>query len=71
MCLKFAKQCLRNEKAKTMFPLAKNNHSMKTRLNPRFKESHARTNRYQKSAIPFMQRLLNNDHAKVANILNN
>ena len=70
MCLKFAKGCLRNEKVKKMFPLAKNSHSMETRSNIRFKELKAKTNRYKKSAIPYMQRLLNDEHSKVAKILN-
>ena len=53
-----------------MFALANNSHSMETRSIIRFKELKAKTNRYKKSAIPYMKRLLNDEHSKVAKILN-
>ena len=59
LCLKFAKSCLKDPYAKTMFPL---NSSM---TNSRKKETYdvqiATTSRLQKSSIPYMQNLLNND----------
>ena len=36
LCLKFAKNCLKNDKMKQLFPLAKKEHSMNTRLNEKF-----------------------------------
>ena len=69
LCLKFAKNCLKNEKMKKLFPLAQNNHSMKTRSTEKFKVHKARTDRYKKSAIPYMQSLLNEDAKKIGSIL--
>ena len=69
LCLKFAKNCLKNEKLKRLFPLEKHNHSMKTRTQSFFKVNKARTERYKKSAIPYMQNLLNEDRHKRENIL--
>ena len=45
-----------------MFPL--NNismHCMKMRKQRKFLENHAKSDRYRKSAIPYMQRLLNQE----------
>ena len=60
ICLKFAQNCLKNEKVKSMFPLNFSKHKMKLRKTNKFKISKQRTKRYQKSAIPYMQELLNN-----------
>ena len=64
LCLKFAKNCLKNEKMKKLFPLEKQGHHMKKRSQSIFKINQARTSRYKNSAIPFMQRLLNEDFKK-------
>ena len=61
LCRKFAKNCLRNEKMKKLFPLEIHHHNMKTRAQSFFKVNKARTNRYQRSTIPYLQRLLNAD----------
>ena len=37
LCLKFAKNCLKNEKMKKFFPLAHKKHDMNTRSNDKFK----------------------------------
>ena len=44
---------------------------MKTRLSAKFKVHKANTERYRKSAIPFMQNLLNEDEMKIQKILCN
>ena len=59
LCIKFAKQCTRNEKLKNMFPKNKKSHSMKKRSGEKFVVRKAFTERYRRSAIPNMQRLLN------------
>ena len=41
--LKFAKRCLKNDKAKKMFPLNSKNHEMGTRNGEKFKVQHANT----------------------------
>ena len=69
LCLKFAKNCLKNDKMKKLFPLARSDHSMKTRAREKFKVHHAKTNRYRNSAIPYMQRLLNTDAQRIKSIL--
>ena len=65
LCLSFAKKCVQHEKLKHWFPL--NNlkgRNMKTRKSEKFKVLKGSTDRYKKSAIPYMRRLLNDDYLK-------
>ena len=62
LCLNFAKRCLKNEKARKMFPMNHKDHTMKTRNNDIFKVQFANTERLQKSALIYMQKLLNEDN---------
>ena len=57
LSLTFAKKCVKNEKTVDMFPLRKNGPN--TRKPELYKVTGARTSRLAKSAIPSMQRLLN------------
>ena len=57
LSLKFAKKCTKNEKTMDMFPLRKGGYN--TRKCETFKVTSARTSRLAKSAIPTMQRQLN------------
>ena len=59
LCKKFAKNCIKNEKLNHMFPLNQSN--VNTRFKERFHVQPAATERLAKSAIPYMQRLLNED----------
>ena len=62
LCLRFAKKSLKLQNFHKMFPL--NNismHCMKMRKQRKFLENHAKSDRYRKSAIPYMQRLLNQE----------
>ena len=59
LCLKFAKECLKNEKVKNMFAINKSMHDMKKRKKEKFKVKNIRTERYRKSALPYMTNLLN------------
>ena len=59
LCLKFAKECLKNEKLKNMFVINKSKHDMKKRKKEKFKVKNIRTERYRKSALPYMTYLLN------------
>ena len=62
LCLKFAKKSLKLQNFKNMFPLNnKKLHIMKQRKEKKFYEKHAHTDRYKKSSIPFMQKLLNKE----------
>ena len=61
LCLRFAKQCLRHESLKDMFPRRANKHLMEKRSGQKFTVKRALTERYRKSSIPSMQRLLNKE----------
>ena len=43
-----------------MFPIQVSNHSMEKRVSNKFKVNRAKTERYFRSSIPYMQRKLNN-----------
>ena len=57
ICIRFAKNSLHGEKTEKMFPLKRNKQN--TIKGEKFKVNHAKTDRYKKSSIPYMQRLLN------------
>ena len=59
LCKKFAKNCIKNKKMAHMFPL--NPSIVDTRHQEKFYVQPATTGRLAKSAIPYMQRLLNAD----------
>ena len=61
ICLKFAKNCLKNEKVKGLFPKIERTLKMKLRKERKFKTNKKRTERYKKSTIPYMQELLSNE----------
>ena len=57
LCLKFANNSLQGEKSRKMFPL--NQKKQNTFKGEKFKVKYAKTERLRISAIPYMQRLLN------------
>ena len=59
MCLKFAKQCLKLDKMKSFFPRNYKGHSMEIRGSEFYKVVRAQTERFRKSAIPSMIKMLN------------
>ena len=61
LCEKFAAKCLKNDKTKSMFPIKDKTHNMLTRGEEYFDVKFAHTGRLKDSAIPYMQRILNND----------
>ena len=67
---RFAKKCLGNRKTKNIFQTTKNRHIMKTRVHRQFIETNERTVRMAKSAIPTMQKNLNNKHQILQRIQN-
>ena len=69
ICLKFAKNCLKNEKVKDIFPKAELKHKMRKRKQNAFKVKRIRTERYKISAVPYVTELLNNDAAKRRRIM--
>ena len=64
LCLKFAKQCLKHEKLKGLFPRKVKNHVMEKRNGQKFAVNKSLTERYRRSSIPSMQRLLNKAEAE-------
>ena len=69
ICLKFAKNCLKNEKVKDIFIETKSKHKMKKRKVKKFKTKLIKTERYKKSAVPYMTNLLNKDNEARRNVL--
>ena len=67
--MKFAKKSLEVDKLKSMFPKKQNLHVMPKRYNQQFLVKDAWTERHKMSAIPFMQRLLNNEDRQKKDIL--
>ena len=61
LCLRFAKKCLKNEKLKKWFPIKKTAHKMEKRKKRKYETRKMRTKRFEKSAIPYMTNLLNNE----------
>ena len=59
ICLKFAKKGLKLEQFKKLFPIQKSSHCMEKRSSNKFIVNSARTERYSRSSIPSMQRILN------------
>ena len=59
LCLNFAKRTSKHPKLKKMFPLNEKMHSMKTRKQEKYKVQKAQTERLKRSAVIFMQNLLN------------
>ena len=57
LSLSFAKKCTKNEKTKDMFPL--NMAYYDTRKTEKYVVTKAKKSKLAKSAIPYMQRLLN------------
>ena len=61
LCLRFAEKCIESENPRinTIFTVKSKYHQMDTRKNNCFYVDFAKTERSKKSAIPYMQRLLN------------
>ena len=58
LCLAFAKKCLKNEKMAALFPINPN-YKENSRCSEKYRVNFANNNRLQYSAIPALQRLLN------------
>ena len=59
LCLKFAKNCLKVDKLRKMFPKSSTKHAMSKRKVEFYDVNRTLTERYLNSAIPQMQRMLN------------
>ena len=59
LCVTFAKKCVKSEQNRHLFPL--NPKLVNTRPHEKLFVTHARTDRLAKSAVPYLQRLLNTE----------
>ena len=69
LCLRFAKKCLKNQKSKNLFPLNTTKHEIIKRNKRKHAMRKIRTTRFEKSAIPFMTKLFNNEQSTKMKIL--
>ena len=67
LCLNFAKKCTKHNQLKHMFPLNDKTSEIKTRFKEKYKVQFANTERFQRSPIIYMQKLLNENEAKQKN----
>ena len=70
LCLKFAKKGLKLTNFKNMFPIQVTKHSMEKRILNKYKINSAKTERYFRSSIPYMQRKLNSYENDLKTIIN-
>ena len=68
LCLKFAKKCLIVPKLQRMFPRTHHNHDMDKRRSEYYQVKRGLTERLRRSAIPYMQRLLNENKRETKDI---
>ena len=59
LCISFAKKCIKSQRHIALFPVEPVAHNHQLRNVELFTVNYARTERYRKSAIPYMQRKLN------------
>ena len=64
MALRFAKRSLKLEHFSRMFPLNDSNHLMTMRNPEKYVVNISKSKRHKRSAVPFLQRLLNEDYLK-------
>ena len=65
LSLKFAKDCIKYNKLKDLFPENSKDHCMQTRHQEKYKVLHANTDRLKTSSIIQMQNLLNKEHMQM------
>ena len=63
LCLKFAKDCIKNEKLIDLFPQNVNNF-IDTRYHEEYSVLHSNTERLKKSSVVYMQNLLNTEEKR-------
>ena len=61
LSIRFTKACVKNDQMKSMVPPNSTSYGVKTRNRENFEVVKCKTKRFQDSAIPFMQNLLNSE----------
>lgn len=69
LCLRFATKSLKLQNFRKLFPHNKKYHVMNKRKESKFFVNQTKTERYKKSSIPYMQRLLNKEEKVFKNCL--
>ena len=69
LCLNFAKRCIQNGKMSHLFPINNRNKIHDTRKKQKYNIQFANTERYRKSPVIHMQRLLNEDNENMMSSL--
>ena len=64
MALKFEKKSLKQENFSKIFPLNTSKHVMEKRSPEKYVVNYTNSERYRRSAVPYLQRLLNMDYSK-------
>ena len=64
MALKFAKKSLKLEQFSRLLPLSESKHGMTKRNPERYMVMNSKSERHRRSAVPFLQRLLNKDYLR-------
>ena len=62
--LNFAKNCIENKTTKKLFPLRNKLHKFKTRKEEIYKVKKPKLKRLQNSTVPFLRKILNEEHIK-------
>ena len=65
LCLQFTKKCLKIENLKKLFPRKKTKHDMKKRTEEKFLINNIVTERYKRSSIPAMKKMLNEEDIRL------
>ena len=64
LCINFAEKCIKLINMKALLPMLNKKHIMDTRLNMKLHINKAKSQKYKFSAVPQMQRMLNQSYDK-------
>ena len=67
LCLNFAKNCLKNKKAQSIFPVKTCNRILRNQN--KYLVKFAANERYKKSTVPYLQNILNEDEKQKAKLV--
>ena len=67
--LEVCKEVFRNRKLRKMFPLSSKKHHMEKRGNEKYLVKNSFTERHKRSALPYMQRMLNDKESQKQKIM--
>ena len=59
LCLSFGRKCISHQSHRSIFPESRQDHEHNLRHQLQYHVNHARTEKYRKSSVPYIQRLMN------------